>query len=747
MKKRSAYTLVELLTVIAISSVLLTLILFPLFQAFNATKQTQLYADALAASKRVIEKVTKEIGSAVAIRDISGTNGSCTVVVPGRSGTISTLNLPYTKIDIIRPAQGVPSATGGFTDPDSGLEDPTLKGPKGDIVTPVVPGSTITRYAVGLMRPIIPGTPTQVGLYNNPWASLLTATNSNQENLYVLWRFEIQPYVRRLRDPSAPASGTNKMGWFGDTKYFQCDTNGQIIDADDPAFFQMVPTVDYNPTTGVLNATGTQKAARIANWMKTGTIVSPATRCDMIGVVYNTRTKEIRYDGNDPRLFALCQFRPSRTRPESANPMQAVRSNEEADYPSKISNPNLPRIAPDVYRTSAGGWVDAVLRVYPEGYVQSDPVKDEYLTVRHDPATPGYSIFYFDPASGDEFSAGTELFDLDTYDKAKQAGLNAPFTRGLQAAVGRSNWPSLGSAQVLKDAFVPMHFDTRKGMIETSFPIGEFSDPVKSATAYNPNLFPVADTGVAQNPTQDNGSGVPYSPLTVAAGAFYEVNRVFNRVYNEHPSIKDQVKRFIDLRVAPYAYSDGSVGYGPLHPTQGYRRFMIVPGSDVIYGPDQNPGPGFGLRVRYTRTNGTPGPNQYRINYVNQQEPETSGTIDYTLLGLTAADLTGFDPNVYDPSNFVSATIQPRFKVGYIELNSDPNSPIPALVGGAAGEPAFLIQYRVQSTKALDTIAVDYSSRQGITVQITIRNYASGNNVAPQSVTQTMQANVRTYQR
>ncbi len=157
----------------------------------------------------------------------------------------------------------------------------------------------------------------------------------------------------------------------------------------------------------------------------------------------------------------------------------------------------------------------------------------------------------------------------------------------------------------------------------------------------------------------------------------YTINDAFNLAWNTyngtggHGNLQPNIERFIDLRVT--SNIDGT--YGPLFPDSNvningvhvviagndgsFNRAAIVPGSDQIWGPDQNPGPNYGNEIRYTRTTQQPGPNQYRINYVHQPEPA-----NYATLGLSASDLAGFNPAVYDPTNFVSATIQARYMPG-----------------------------------------------------------------------------------
>jgi hypothetical protein len=194
----------------------------------------------------------------------------------------------------------------------------------------------------------------------------------------------------------------------------------------------------------------------------------------------------------------------------------------------------------------------------------------------------------------------------------------------------------------------------------------------------------------------------------------------------------------MDLRVTPQV--DGTPS--PMDPSNGFGRAKIVAGSDVVIGPDQNPGPNYGEPIRYTRTTRAPGPNQYKINYVDLPEP------DYSLYGLPVP------PANYTPGDFTSAVFQPRFKVGYIQLNSDPNVPLPS--------GTIRVSYRFQFTGGIsagsiagiasggarqDAVAVDYDTRQLMSVLLTIRNYPQSNIPNPQTVTLSATAKVRNYLR
>jgi hypothetical protein len=116
---------------------------------------------------------------------------------------------------------------------------------------------------------------------------------------------------------------------------------------------------------------------------------------------------------------------------------------------------------------------------------------------------------------------------------------------------------------------------------------------------------------------------------------------------------------------------------------------------------------------------------------------------------LGGSALAGFLPGSYDPQNFVSAIVQPQYKAGYIQLNSDPGSPLPK------GE--IRVSYRFQFTKSrtgtsaqlaglkTDVFAVDYDSRELMTILVSIRSYPQSNQPNAQTVSLQTTAKVRNY--
>ncbi|HRF60418.1 MAG TPA: prepilin-type N-terminal cleavage/methylation domain-containing protein [Fimbriimonadaceae bacterium] len=756
--KRRGFTLIELITVMTITAVLLTIITVPLVQSFNLTRAAQGFADAQDRARTLIDRVSREVANSAGVRDNTGVRGALIIRLPGRNGNQEEIQIEGIKLDVIKPAQGEesidPNNPGVFIDPNTGKVDPTLRAPKGQVTLPVAPGSTLVRYFVGLRQPFQVLTNGNVtdnpGTYNNPYDGILMARNGQRDNLYVLFRAEVQPIVWN--------GGQRQVN----TRFFDIGPDGEPV-YDDVRFFLPDGT---NP-----------KALRVRNWLNAATIVTEISRFDMIQPVFDRRTRVPIYDPNAanvlnvPRVFPLIQFAPTRMTSEPPTGMTAVRPGEETV--------NSVKIGPDVYRTNFGAWTDILIRTWPTiwpeqwgfggrirpsdnpsdvfaGNVRSSWRKTDqpgvlpfnpYLIMdrRQLPeqgvAGPGYSIFLYDPNLGDErtIAARTQLFDVSGYRRDVRNQVDYPFTRNLRTG--------LLNDQNLRRWALLWSIDPRSGEVLTSFGIDEVGTvPLPPAALDN---RPVAACGDAYTPANDPSIG---------AGQWFNytnINQRFNKLWNTwsipggllETSRRDNsqppidlprerfAKRYIDLRRQPQA--DGTPS--PLDPIDGFPRASIVPGSEVVIGPDQNPGPSYGQPVRYSRTTQRPvGPNQYLINYVDQREPnwaDWDGTGGGTQGFNVPANV--YDPTYYDFQSFVSSVLQPQFRAGYVELNSRFGEPLP---------PGFVtVYYRFQFSEPNDAIAVDYDTRQIMSINLTIRNYPQTTLPNPQTVTVQGSATVRNF--
>lgn len=708
---KRAFTLIELLTVMAITAILLTLIGWPLIQSLSITRQAQAYADAQDKGRTLVERISREIGNAVSVRGISGgtpsylnsvnvanggayaattiPNHSVVIRLPGRDGNTVETVLPYSKLDIVPPAQGDPanrSADGAYFNPVTGKYDPTLTRPKGDVRLPVAPGQTIVRWFIGLRDPFQP--------YNEPYTNILMRRAGGRDNLYVLFRAEVQPY-----NPDGTVN----------TNFFRADASGRrIVDLDDPRFF----VADQGQTPDA----DTTKTARVQNWLRSAVVQTEISRYDMIRPVTTGPAAQpiLTYDATNqvPQVLPLIQFRPTRVASSPASGTTAARPGEAVE--------GLDRIGPDTFRTPQALWTNAIVRYYPARYTGS---AGDLLQILGSSATGQITINAANPSAdgGDSFG-GTQLFDVSAYEAAVTAGQYA-FT----AAVN-SNPAWLTDAN-LRSLFTPMRVFTGTGKIVTSFPV----DEVGSGPAHSVNNVPTVAITDTTSPVTSTGGVANLSPQVGP----YDPNSAFNYLWNTYPAYRSYWHRYIDLRFVPNF--DGT--FSPLCPlalggqatgfldATGQNRVRIVPGSEEVYGPNQAPG-GIG-EVRYTRVTRNPGVNQYCLVYADMAEP-----VSYAdLLGAGNPFLAGFDPLNYNGTNVVSAAIQARYKVGYLQLNSDPNTPIPA------GQ--IRVRYRFQLNAPNDTFAVDFDTRELMQVLLTIKNYPQSNSPTAQSVTLKSTATLR----
>lgn len=734
MKKRLAFTLIEMLTVIAITAVLLTLIVVPIFQSFNMTRAAQAFADAQERGRILTERLSREIANSTMVRDTNYTfNGyeadkvirtgpahSCMVPIQ-INGTSTVYEFDYTKLDIVPPAQGDPTKllNGAYINPVTGKADPTLRAPKGQVNFPVAPGLTVVRYAIGLRDPF--------GTYNNPYDGLLMARNGGRDNLVALYRFEfpLNIFVNGSLVPNPALFYLDSTGAGDiDNPYFLIpdrDKNGDIAQTDKNAriyhwMHQLAPwesaTSDNN---SVLDA-----AHNTSNFAKV-TMLTEVSRYDMIQPMYDKASRQLRTQGGKALILPTIQFRPTLVSNDPAKGFQATRLGEETD--------NAKNIAPDTYQTQFGGWSNVIVRNYAAGYT----VGDLYQVVSHYNAIFAAKL----PVGGsaDGVDERYMLFDLDAYNNTA----NYPFT---QAGFSAEYWDILHGGewinnQTMRDLFGPFTMLWKQGKIVTSFGIDEVGSSFLLGGA--PNL-PVVNTG----DPNDTSASSSFSPVTASGSvdSTYTVNQAYNRAVDLHPELKASLRRFIDLRVI--ANQDGTLPpLFPFHITDtmtGLRRCRITPGTEVVYGPDQTLASlhqGVLDSVRYTRVTGAPGPNQYRINYVDLTEP------NYANYGLPDP------PPTYDPTNFVSAVFQPRFKAGYIEFDSDPTVQIPAgqikvsyrfqFTGAITPDPAAPVANQLRQ----DIFSVDYDTRQMISVLLTMRNYPQSNQPNPQTVTLKATATVR----
>ena len=317
-----AFTLIELLIVIALTAVLFALLLVPLVSAIRYTQQAQIVTAAQDAARTTRERLTRELGSALFVFDGTShpfvtTNGQAQPgddrytnfldleipgIVPATGNYTSTIAHAYAcKLDFAQPKSVSASAT--QIDPTTGepityrqtqngsaiISDPAY-------VFPLAAGTTVTRYWIGLKDPSQP--------YNNVREG---KAPGNTDNTYILYRAQFQPYVPKTNPDgslASPPSVTPNTNLFATTT--KTDSLGNTTTApelDDPDFFRYVKAGDVNwldaahaPYTA---ATAGTHNGLVDKWVQIAKPVIPGPDIDLILLPHNT-DNTLTYDKTGP---------------------------------------------------------------------------------------------------------------------------------------------------------------------------------------------------------------------------------------------------------------------------------------------------------------------------------------------------------------------------------------------------------------------------------------------------------------
>lgn len=726
MKNRRGFTLIELITVMAITAILLTIIAFPVLQSFNLTRASQGFANAQSKARNLIAQVEQEISNSAGVRDNTGFRGAVDVPVPGANGAEVIVRLPYSKLDILKVAAGDPRSRVGtaYIDPDTGKVDPTLKSPKGQPNAPATPGDTVIRYFIGLRDPALAYFNPFIPQYKTPASTSWMGAAAGRDNLFVLYRAEVRPYIWWDPDgagPQPPQRVVNSA-FFIDQDRADADpvTTGPLM--DDPSFFVWddsgAPPAIYGAPRPYDPA---NRNEMVNNWLKASTVVTESSRYDMVMPKYNPSTFAMSFVGNVPELVALVRFNPSRVARETATGRTAVRTGEETE--------NAINIGPDVFETEYKNWSGMNMRIWPSTLPSgSGPLGNSAGGPVIANPTGNFLESLVKPDNDQSlFLVGTELFNQSAYLRLKSQGVAYPMS-------GSTIFANL--VGINRQYFIPMVPNAQTGKVIASFPIQEWG--VDAGVPYDERI---PSTGA--DPGIDTGPAVTPATAGYQVGTwntFSSINERFAVQYNNWASFfpagapavdgPNGPKRYIDLRQIPQFGPSNQVG--PLNTSFGLVRGQITPGSVELYGPDQRPGANYGRLVRYEEVPNTDstvvGTNQFKVNYTHKaNEPNWASLFGFAV--------PNYGAMAYNAADFLSATMQARYRPGYIELNSRYGEPIP--VGN------IFVSYRFQFTDSKTVLAVDYDSGELMEVVLTIRNYPQTSIPNPQMVTVRGSAAVR----
>ena len=693
--RRRAFTLIELIIVIAITAVLFGLLLTPLISAIRYTQQAQIVTAAQDAARTVKEGLTRELGSALFVFD--GTShpfvtANATVAGDDRYTNFLDLEIPgidtagsykstiahayACKLDFAQPR----SVSGATTpiDPTTGQPISYRQSQNGSAIIsdpayvfPLAAGTTLTRYWVGLKNP--------ANSYNNTREG---KSVSSTDNTYILYRAQFQPYIAKI-DPTTsnavnpPAVVPNASLFFVTTK---TDANGNptsVPELDDPDFFRYVKVGDVNWLTDTHSAYTTATAMDHNNlvdkWVQIAKPVIPGPNVDLILLPHNT-DNTLAYDKTGqftgvahsgtaqdpvtnttyPVVNTSVTFRPGTVSGDATAGTTADANSQ--GLPTTDSATGYGYI-PTVYTSVGKSWaLPYHVSLYPSNYDGTQEYYDTQLSSVTDATnTPPL------------YTAG----DLLEYQHANSTDTNGKLayniTDGYPLQDAGSGTYKLGGLD-----FVPLTVNPNTGTLTFGAP------------------------SLPGGPTDKNNRTWPYGLLdsTAPNKGGVDVNGVLDltKPVTPTPAPKD----------SPLTNS----GYAPGASNQvGVRNAHITPGGIRVTGPDTTSGPNIGQPVPYTPVNSVTDVtgNQYYVDY--------------------SASTVKFSPETLAAMQNASASVTKQVVVVYdYQANmtlTDPTKPY-----------SFSVPGTPDNTYAPMQVKVDYQTRDLIDVSIGVRIYDITNNRA-----------------
>lgn len=331
-KQRAGFTLMELLVVMAISAILMVLVLGPVIQSFQLTRQAQAMVDSQDAARMALASISRELGQAMYVYDNAQVNvtpypgglpagvvASSTqtpIMLPvAQPGGTQWFVLPYAMIDFILPKLYMHCNNPDHPDSprdyprdividDGGTTRTEMRGwpecpycNSSDVEAkpkiPIEQSVTHVRYFLGLRfnnlgQPINPPTvPVLNAGWVPPWGQNII---EGTENAVVLYRAEYNPYDDNLFPAGMPISER-----ISDPYFFYRTGNG----------------ADGNPI--------------YANWMRTARVIG-------IGKYEDLMTAEFKGDGSVQSVDPTVKFQTSAVENDTFNPTYST--DTKNDYPT-----------------------------------------------------------------------------------------------------------------------------------------------------------------------------------------------------------------------------------------------------------------------------------------------------------------------------------------------------------------------------------------------------------------------------
>lgn len=379
--------------------------------------------------------------------------------------------------------------------------------------------------------------------------------------------------------------------------------------------------------------------ARRAGWLKVAKPIVPLGQVDMVNVTYD--------DNGNPRVESLLQLTPALVVNQMGAPIETDTLGDEGAGapPVQIRFPlGLWDVSPESFRLVAfRSRPDALQRGEPLRYFYLAPNDNGEWYIRYYRATP-------DGQERDEWVA-----NLTRIQQMIETGQPQP------------NW--LNPALNYYTDAEPMAFyvNIEAGLVDLALPWW-FQYPAQGVSF---------KTGAFASPFNDS------NPDTTT------INGRYNEAYQRDPNNAPNIRRYVSLLDLD---NDGVMDDARNHLT--FPTASIVPGSEVVIGPDQRPGANYRRPIRYQRVsaaNATPGPNQYRILY-QDAVPYQEVLRNY-----------GFTPQLLR---------------GYIEFYSDPRTPLPP-------DTEIIVTFFYRFNQNGDSYVADYQTRRLMNLKMGLKFYGA----------------------
>lgn len=379
--------------------------------------------------------------------------------------------------------------------------------------------------------------------------------------------------------------------------------------------------------------------ARRAGWLKVAKPVVPLGQVDMVNVTYD--------DNGNPRVESLLQLTPALVVNQMGAPIETDTLGDEGAGapPVQIRFPlGLWDVSPESFRLVAfRSRPDALQRGEPLRYFYLAPNDNGEWYIRYYRATP-------DGQERDEWVANLTLIQ-----------------QMIETGQPQPNW--LNNALNYYTDAEPMAFyvNIEAGLVDLALPWW-FQYPAQGVSF---------KTGAFATPFNDSNP----DPTTI--------NGRYNKAYQRDPNDAPNIRRYVSLLDLD---NDGVMDGASNHLT--FPTASIVPGSEVVIGPDQRPGPNYGRPIRYQRVsaaNATPGLNQYRILY-QDAVPYQEVLRNY-----------GFAPQLLR---------------GYIEFYSDPRMPLPP-------DTEIIVTFFYRFNLESDSYVADYQTRRLMNLKMGLKFYGA----------------------